>query len=238
MLVVDVSGSMLARDFTPNRMEAAKQTAAQFIVDRPNDRIGIVVFAGESYTQSPLTTDKRTLQRLVTQIRTGVIDDGTAIGNGIATAVNRLRESEAPSRVIILLTDGVNNAGQIAPLTAAEIARSYGIRIYTVGIGTRGMAPTPYIDRWGRMVFMDMPADIDEDMLREISAMTGGEYFRATDNPSLREIYNSINALERTLIETNEFTIYHELFAAYALLALALLVLGFLLRSLILRRMP
>ncbi|MCL2561033.1 MAG: VWA domain-containing protein [Rikenellaceae bacterium] len=237
VLAIDISGSMLARDFTPNRMEAAKQTAAQFIVDRPNDRFGVVAFAGESYTISPLTTDRRTLQRLITQIRIGVIDDGTAIGNGLATAINRLRDSEAASRVIILLSDGENNAGQIAPLTAAEIARSYGIRIYTVGIGTHGVAPMPYIDRWGRMAFMDMPVEIDEEMLSEIAAMTGGKYFRAIDNTSLSEIYESINALERTIIETNEFTRYHELFARFALAALTLLVLGFLLRSLILRRL-
>lgn len=238
MLAIDVSGSMLARDFTPDRMEAAKETAAQFIVDRSNDRIGIAVFAGESYTQSPLTTDKRTLQMLVTQIRSGLIDDGTAIGNGLATAVNRLRESDARSKVIILLTDGVNNAGQVAPLTAAEIAKTYGIRVYTIGVGTHGTAPMPYYDRFGRTVFMDAPVEIDEQMLTEIAAMTGGEYFRATDNSSLREVYERINALEKTKIETNEFTKYHELYEIYALIALALLVLEFVIRRLVLRRIP
>ncbi len=238
MLAIDASGSMLARDFTPDRMEAAKETAAQFIVDRPNDRIGIAVFAGESYTQSPLTTDKRTLQMLVTQIRSGLVDDGTAIGNGLATAVNRLRESDAHSKVIILLTDGVNNAGQIAPLTAAEIAKTYGIRVYTIGVGTHGTAPMPYYDRFGRTVFMDAPVEIDEKILTDIAAMTGGEYFRATDNNSLREVYERINQLEKTKIETNEFTKYHELFAHYALLALALLVLEFIVRRLVLRRIP
>ena len=238
MLALDVSGSMLARDFTPDRMEAAKQTAAQFIQDRPNDRIGIAVFAGESYTQSPLTTDKRTLQLLITQIRSGLIDDGTAIGNGLATAVNRLRESDARSKVIILLTDGVNNSGQIAPLTAAEIAKTFGIRVYTIGVGTRGTAPMPYYDRFGRTVFMDAPVEIDEQMLTEIAAMTGGEYFRATDNNSLREVYERINALEKTKIETNEFTKYYELYEIYALIALVLLVLEFVIRRLVLRRIP
>lgn len=238
MLAMDVSGSMLARDFKPDRMEAAKETAAQFIVDRPNDRIGIAVFAGESYTQSPLTTDKRTLLSLITQVRSGLINDGTAIGNGLATSVNRLRESDAPSKVIILLTDGVNNAGQVAPLTAAEIAKTYGIRVYTIGVGTKGMAPMPYYDRWGRTVFMDAPVEIDEQILTDIAAMTGGEYFRATDNNSLREVYERINALEKTKIETNEFTKYHERYEIYALLALALLVLEFVIRRLVLRRIP
>lgn len=238
MLALDVSGSMLARDFTPDRMEAAKETAAQFIIDRPNDRMGIAVFAGESFTQSPLTTDKRTLQSLVTQIRSGLIDDGTAIGNGLATAVNRLRESDAQSKVIILLTDGVNNAGQIAPMTAAEIAKTYGIRVYTIGVGTHGTAPMPLIDRFGRTVVMDVPVEIDEKILTDIAAMTGGEYFRATDNDSLREIYERINQLEKTKIETNEFTKYNELFARYALFALVLLVLEFVIRRLVLRRIP
>ncbi len=238
MLAIDISGSMLARDFTPDRMEAAKETAAKFIVDRPNDRIGIAVFAGESYTQSPLTTDKRTLQMLVTQIRSGLIDDGTAIGSGLATAVNRLRESDARSKVIILLTDGVNNSGQIAPLTAAEIAKTYGIRVYTIGVGTHGTAPMPYYDRFGRTVFMDAPVEIDEKILTDIAAMTGGEYFRATDNNSLREVYERINQLETTKIETTEFTKYHELFARYVVLVLGFLVLEFVIRRLILRRIP
>lgn len=238
MLSIDVSGSMLARDFNPDRMEAAKETAAKFIVDRPNDRIGLVVFAGESYTQSPLTTDKGTLLSLVTQIKSGVIDDGTAIGNGLATAINRLKESDAKSKVIILLTDGVNNAGQIAPMTAAEIAKTYGIRVYTIGVGTRGTAPMPYYDRFGRTVFMDAPVEIDEQMLADIAAMTGGEYFRATDNNSLKEVYERINALEKTKIETNEYIRYTELFGLYALLALGILVLEFIFRRLILRRIP
>lgn len=238
MLAIDISGSMLARDFTPDRISAAKETAAKFIVDRTNDRIGIVVFAGESFTQSPLTTDKRTLQTLITQVRSGVIDDGTAIGNGLATAVNRLVESDARSKVIILLTDGVNNSGQIAPLTAAEIAKSYGIRIYTIGVGTRGMAPSPAVDMWGRMTFIPTKVEIDEEMLTNIAGMTGGEYFRATDNNSLKEVYERINALEKTRIETSEFTHYNELYSRFALAALVLLVLEFIMRRLVLRRIP
>lgn len=238
MLSVDVSGSMLARDFKPDRMTAAKETAAQFIVDRPNDRIGIVVFAGESYTQSPLTTDKRTLQYLITQVGIGVIDDGTAIGSGLATAINRLKESDAESKVIILLTDGVNNSGQIAPMTAAEIARTYGIRVYTIGIGSEGMAPMPFYDRFGNTVFHNAKVEIDEKLLADIAAMTGGEYFRATDNASLSRIYDRINELEKTTIETNEYTKYHELFRKYALIALLLLSLEFVTRRLVLRRIP
>ncbi len=161
VLSLDVSGSMLARDFTPDRLGAAKEVASNFIVDRPNDRIGLVVFAGESFTQCPLTTDKRSLLNLLGGVRSGMIDDGTAIGNGLATAVNRLRESSAKSKVVILLTDGVNNSGQIAPLTAAEIAKSYGIRVYTVGVGTMGMAPYPAIDMWGNLTFQPMKVEIE-----------------------------------------------------------------------------
>lgn len=238
VLAIDVSSSMLAQDFTPDRISAAKETAAKFIVDRPNDRIGIVVFAGESFTQSPLTTDKRALLTLITQVRSGVIDDGTAIGNGIATAVNRLVESEAPSRVIILLTDGVNNRGQIAPLTAAEIAKNYGIRIYTIGVGTRGMAPSPAVDMWGRITFIPAKVEIDEKMLINIANMTGGEYFRATDNNSLNEIYDRINMLEKSKIETSEFTHYEELYAWFVLWALILLIMEFIMRRFVLRRIP
>lgn len=238
VLAIDVSGSMLARDFTPDRISAAKETAAKFIVDRTNDRMGIVVFAGESFTQSPLTTDKRALQTLITQVRSGVIDDGTAIGNGIATAVNRLVESDARSRVVILLTDGVNNSGQIAPLTAAEIAKSYGIRIYTIGVGTRGMAPSPAMDMWGRVTFIPAKVEIDDEMLTSIAQMTGGEYFRATDNNSLKEVYERINALEKTRIETSEFTHYNELYTWFALAALVLLLLEFVMCRFVLRRIP
>ncbi len=239
VLSMDISGSMLARDFNPDRMEAAKQTAAQFVAARPNDRIGLVAFAGESFTQSPLTTDHRTLQMLLEGLRIGLVDDGTAIGNGLATAVNRLRESTAVSKVIVLLTDGVNNAGQIAPLTAAEIARTFGIRVYTIGVGTRGTAPSPaYYDMFGRLVFVDMPVEIDEQMLTEIATMTGGEYFRATDNDSLQMIYERIDALEKSKIETDIYVDYHELFAWWAIAALALLVLEFIIKKFLIRVLP
>ena len=215
VLSLDVSGSMLARDFTPDRLGAAKEVASNFIVDRPNDRIGLVVFAGESFTQCPLTTDKRSLLNLLGGVRSGMIDDGTAIGNGLATAVNRLRESSAKSKVVILLTDGVNNSGQIAPLTAAEIAKSYGIRVYTVGVGTMGMAPYPAIDMWGNLTFQPMKVEIDEKMLTEIAQMTGGQYFRATDNRKLREIYDQINDLERSRVEVENFTRYERVLRTF-----------------------
>ena len=238
MFALDVSSSNLARDFTPNRIQAAKDVAARFIADRPNDRIGLVVFAGESFTQSPLTTDKATLQTLLGQIQTGMIEDGTAIGNGLATAVNRLKESTAKSRVIILLTDGVNNSGQIAPVTAAEIAQSYGIRVYTIGVGTMGTAPSPAYDMFGRLVYIPQKVEIDEQVLTDIAASTGGEYFRATDNQTLAEVYSRINDLETTKIETSEFTRNTELCGMFMLVALALPVGEFLLRALWLRRIP
>ncbi len=238
VLALDISGSMLARDFLPDRIAAAKEVAANFINDRRGDRIGLVVFAGESFTQSPLTTDKATLLNLLAQVKTGMIEDGTAIGNGLATSINRLRESDAKSKVIILLTDGVNNTGRIAPMTAAEIAKSLGIKVYTVGVGTRGEAPYPGRDMWGNTVMMNVPVEIDEQMLTDIAAMTGGQYFRATDKKSLQAIYDNINQLEKTTIDTSEYTIYNELYAAFALWALIILAAEFLLRALYLRQIP
>lgn len=238
VLAIDVSGSMLARDLKPDRITAAKEVAAKFINDRINDRIGLVIFAGESFTQSPLTTDKSTLLNLLSQARIGIVSDGTAIGSGLATAVNRLRESDAKSKVIILLTDGVNNAGQIMPVTAAELAANYGIKVYTVGVGTVGMAPYPTMDVWGNITFRPAKVEIDEEVLTQISSQTGGEYFRATDNRSLAEIYDHINKLETTEIESNDYTRYTELFGTFALGALGLLALGFLLQALWLRRLP
>ena len=239
VLAIDVSGSMLARDFQPDRITAAKEVAASFIADRYGDRIGLVAFAGEAYTQSPLTTDQSSLQTLLGRIRSGVIDDGTAIGNGLATAINRLRESDAASKVVILLTDGVNNAGQIAPLTAAQIAESLGIKVYTIGVGTRGKAPYPVYDRSGKFVqTVDMDVEIDEDILRGIARTTGGEYFRATDKKTLVEIYNRINAMEKSRVEITEFTLFHEEFVPLVLAALALLVLEFVTNRLILKRIP
>ena len=238
VMSLDLSGSMLARDFTPDRLGAAKEVASNFIMDRPNDRIGLVVFAGESFTQCPLTTDKRSLLNLWGSVESGMIDDGTAIGNGLATAVNRLRESKAKSKVIILLTDGINNSGQIAPLTAAEIAQSYGIRVYTVGVGTMGMAPYPVIDMWGHLSFQPMKVEIDEKMLSQIAQMTGGKYFRATDNRRLKDVYDEINQLERSKVEVENFTRYQERFTLFVVLALILLVGEFALRQTWLRRLP
>ncbi len=232
VLALDVSGTMLAADFEPDRLTAAKDVAAKFIADRRGDRIGLVAFAGESYTQCPLTTDQASLQTLLSQIKFGVIEDGTAIGMGLATAVNRLRDSSAKSKVIILLTDGVNNAGQVAPLSAAEIAAEYGIRVYTIGVGKRGYAPYPYYDAWGNVRYQQMKVDIDEQVLTDIAAKTGGEYFRATSKNTLREIYAKINTLEKSRIETDEYVRYTEHFVGYLLWALAVLAAEFLLRRL------
>ena len=238
MLAIDVSGSMLARDFKPDRITAAKEVAGSFIADRYGDRIGLVAFAGEAFTQSPLTTDQSTLQTLLARIRSGLIEDGTAIGNGLATAVNRLRESEAKSKVIILLTDGVNNRGEIAPLTAAEIAKAQGIRVYTIGVGTEGMAPYPAIDMFGNITFVNQKVEIDEKTLTAISDMTGGKYFRATDKAKLKAIYDEINQLEKSKVEVTEHISYHELYLAWVLAALGLLLAEFLLSNLVLKRIP
>ena len=230
VLAMDVSTSMLARDFEPDRITAAKDVAAKFVADRPNDRIGIVAFAGESFTQSPLTTDRSTLQTLLGQISTGMIEDGTAIGNGLATAVNRLRESDAKSKVVILLTDGVNNAGQVSPATAADIAASYGIRVYTIGVGTRGTAPYPVQDMWGMVRYVPMPVEIDEEILTDIASRTGGEYFRATDAGTLAEVYSRINEMEKSRVETSEYMTHTELAGRYMLWAFILLAAEFLVR--------
>ena len=240
MLALDVSGSMLARDFRPDRLEAAKEVAGSFISDRYGDRIGLVVFAGEAFTQSPLTTDQGTLQTLLARIRSGLIEDGTAIGNGLATAINRLRESEAKSKVIILLTDGVNNRGEIAPQTAAEIAKAQGIRVYTIGVGTEGMAPYPAVDIYGTPTGGTVMAkvEIDEKTLRSIAEQTGGQYFRATDKAKLKAIYDQINQLEKSKVEVTEHVTYHEQFLLWALAGLGLLVLEFLFSNLVLKRIP
>ena len=238
MLAIDVSGSMLARDFKPDRITAAKEVAGSFIADRYGDRIGLVAFAGEAFTQSPLTTDQSTLQTLLARIRSGLIEDGTAIGNGLATAINRLRESDAKSKVIILLTDGVNNQGQIAPMTAAEIAKAQGIRVYTIGVGSEGMAPYPAIDMFGNLTFVNQKVEIDEKVLKAISDMTGGKYFRATDKDKLKAVYNEINQLEKSKFEVTEHISYHELFLTWVLAALGLLMAEFLLSNLVLKRIP
>lgn len=239
VLAIDVSASMLARDFRPDRITAAKEVAGSFVADRYGDRIGLVVFAAEAFTQSPLTTDQSTLQTLLARIRSGLIDDsGTAIGNGLATAINRLRESDAKSKVIILLTDGENNAGQIAPATAAEIARAQGIRVYTIGVGTRGKAPYPYLDMFGNITYQMADVKIDEETLRQIARTTGGEYFRATDKSKLEAIYEQINRLEKSKVEISEFTVYHEQYLGWALAGLLLLLAEFLLSNLALKKLP
>ena len=241
VMALDVSASMLARDFTPDRITAAKQVAGSFIADRYGDRIGLVVFAAEAFTQSPLTTDQSTLQTLLSRVRSGVIDDsGTAIGTGLATAINRLRESEAKSKVIILLTDGVNNLGQIAPLTAAEIARAQGIRVYTIGVGTMGSAPYPAVDIYGQPTGGTVMAkvEIDEKTLRAIAEQTGGKYFRATDNAKLKAIYDEINQLEKSKVEVTERISYHEEFVPWLLAAFAALLAELLLANLVLKRIP
>jgi len=223
MLVQDISGSMLSRDFKPDRIEAAKNIATEFISGRPYDRIGLVVFSGESFTQCPLTTDHAVLINLLREIQSGMIEDGTAIGMGLATAVNRIKDSPSKSKVIILLTDGVNNKGEIAPATAAGIAKTFGIRVYTIGVGTQGMAPYPVQTPYG-IQYQDMPVEIDEGILQEISQMTGGKYFRATDNDSLEKIYKEIDKLEKSKIDVKQFSRKEEKYLLPALIAFFLLV--------------
>lgn len=236
VLTMDVSTSMLARDFNPDRLEASKDIAIQFISQRPADRMGIVVFAGESFTQCPLTTDRSTLINMMKEIQTDLIEDGTAIGNGLATAVSRMKDSDAKSRVVILLTDGVNNRGEITPAMAAEIAKTYGIRVYTIGVGANGMAPYPVMTPWG-MELRNMQVEIDEALLKDIAEQTGGRYFRATDNAKLVEIYEEINKMEKVRTTVDSFPIYKELFPKYALIALIALLLEVLLCALI-RKLP
>lgn len=236
VMAMDVSTSMLARDFTPDRISAAKDIAIEFIAQRPTDRIGIVVFAGESYTQCPLTTDRSTLINLMKEVQTDLIEDGTAIGNGLATAVARMAESDAKSRVVILLTDGVNNSGEISPQTSAEISKTYGIRVYTIGVGANGTAPYPVMTPWG-VEIQRVEVEIDEDLLKSIAETTGGRYFRATDNTKLAEIYSEINKMEKARTTIDSFPVYKELFPRYAIAALALLLLELLI-GLLIRRLP
>ena len=236
VFAMDVSTSMLARDFTPDRLSAAKDIAIEFIAQRPTDRMGIVVFAGESYTQCPLTTDRATLINLMKEVQTELIDDGTAIGNGLATAAARLKDSDAKSRVVILLTDGVNNMGDIDPSLAAEISKTYGIRVYTIGVGANGTAPYPIQTPWG-IELRNLPVEIDEALLKEIAEGTGGRYFRATDNTKLQEIYAEIGQMEKTRTTVDSFPVYKDLYRNYALAALACLLLELLLGA-FLRRLP
>jgi Ca-activated chloride channel family protein len=236
ILALDISGSMLARDFRPDRLEASKNVATEFISGRPYDRMGLVVFSGESFTQCPLTTDHAVLINLMREIQSGMIEDGTAIGMGLATAVNRIKDSEAKSKVIILLTDGVNNRGEIAPATAAGIAKTYGIRVYTIGVGTQGMAPYPVQTPYG-IQYQDMPVEIDEAILKEISLNTGGKYFRATDNDKLIQVYAEIDKLEKSKIDVRQFSRKEEKFLLPAIAAVILLIFEMLLRNSIFRNL-
>lgn len=236
-LAMDVSTSMLARDLTPDRISASKDIAIEFISQRPSDRMGIVVFAGESFTQCPLTTDRATLINLMKEVQTGVIEDGTAIGNGLATAVARLKDSDAKSRVVILLTDGVNNSGEVSPQMAAEIAKTYGIRVYTIGVGKEGEAPYPVMTPWGVQV-QNMKVEIDEALLKEIAESTGGRYFRATDNTKLAEIYGEINKMEKARTTVDSFPVYEELFGRYLVWALLAIMMGMLINWFVIRRLP
>lgn len=236
VLALDISGSMLARDFKPDRLEASKDVATEFIAGRPYDRIGLVVFSGESFTQCPLTTDHAVLINLMREIESGMIEDGTAIGMGLATAVNRIKDSEAKSKVIILLTDGVNNRGEVAPVTAAGIAKTFGIRVYTIGVGTQGMAPYPVNTPFG-IQYQNMPVEIDEGILREISQTTGGKYFRATDNNKLVEVYNEIDKMEKSKIDVRQFSRKEEKYFVPALLAFCLLAAEILVRNTLFRNL-
>jgi Ca-activated chloride channel family protein len=230
VIALDVSGSMLAMDLKPDRLEAAKEVASEFIAGRPDDRFGLVIFSGETFTQCPLTTDHDVVRNLFKDIKSGMIEDGTAIGDGLATSVNRLKESKAVSKVIILLTDGVNNMGSLDPLSAAEIAKIYGIRIYTVGVGTEGKAPYPVQTPFGiQTQFVDVK--IDEAMLQQVANQTEGRYFRATSNQKLREIYSEIDKLEKSKIDVTEFHKKKEEFFPYALLAFLLITLEVILRN-------
>ena len=238
VLAMDISGSMLARDFTPDRLSAAKRLATEFVAERTGDRLSVVAFAGEAFTQCPLTADQAAVGTMLSRLRSGVVEDGTAIGNGLATAINRLRESSAKSKVVVLLTDGVNNRGQISPIMAADIARDLGIKVYTIGVGSRDKAPMPAIDPFGNQTFVMADVEIDEELLRNIASTTSGRYFRANDNEALRNIYQQINELEKSEVQVTHYTSYDELFGRWLLLALALLALEFIVARVILNRLP
>lgn len=241
VIALDISSSMLARDFSPDRLEAAKNVAMEFISGREYDRMGLVVFSGEAFTQCPLTTDRAVLLNLFKDIESGMIEDGTAIGNGLATAVARLKDSQAISRVVILLTDGENNRGEVAPVTAAEIAKTFGIRVYTVGVGSIGTAPYPVRVQtpFGEQIQLrDMEVKIDEETLREISGITDGKYFRATSNTKLEEIYKEIDALEKSKIEVREFSRKSEEFLPFAMMGILFLLMSLFLRITLFRSIP
>lgn len=236
ILALDISGSMLARDFKPDRLEASKNVATEFISGRPYDRIGLVVFSGESFTQCPLTTDHAVLINLLREIESGMIEDGTAIGMGLSNAVNRIKDSDAKSKVIILLTDGINNRGEIAPATAAGIAKTFGVRVYTIGVGTQGTAPYPVQTPFGTQ-YQNMPVEIDEAILKDIAQMTGGKYFRATDNDKLVQVYGEIDKLEKSKIDVKQFVRKDEKYLIPAIIAFCLLVIEMLARFTVLKKL-
>jgi len=235
-MVLDISGSMLAEDLKPNRLEAAKNVIDKFIEGRISDRIGLVVFARDAFTQCPLTIDYSVLRNLLLDIKSGMIEDGTAIGNAIANGVNRLKDSDAKSRIIILLTDGVNNSGEVDPVSAAEIAATFGIRVYTIGVGTQGVAPYPVQTPFG-VQYQDMPVEIDEGILKEISQMTGGRYFRATDNEKLVQVYSEIDKMEKSKVDVRQYKVREERFLIPAAAAFLLVILEILLRNILLRNL-
>ena len=242
VLAVDVSTSMLAEDLKPNRIEAAKQVAAEFINGRPNDNIGLTIFAGEAFTQCPLTVDHGVLLNLFQSVscdmvQRGMIEDGTALGMGLANAVSRLKDSKAKSKVVILLTDGVNNRGDISPLTAAEIAKQFGIRVYTIGVGTNGTAPYP-MQTYAGVQYVQMPVEIDEQTMSQIAGTTNGNYFRATSNTKLKEVYREIDKLEKTKLNVKEFSKREEAYAVFALIAFLSILLEILLRNTVLKKIP
>ncbi len=236
LMAIDISASMLARDLSPNRLEALKKVAIDFVNKRPNDRIGIVGYAGESFTKTPITSDKEIIIKTIRELNYGELEGGTAIGMGLGTAINRIKDSKAKSKVIILLTDGVNNSGFVDPITASEIAKEYGIKVYTIGIGTNGMAMFPVAKNMdGSLVYQNQPVEIDEALLRQIAKETSGKYFRATSNTKLKAIYDEIDMMEKTISEEIKFENYDELYRQWVIIALALLVLEFLMRKTLFR---
>lgn len=237
MMALDISGTMMIEDLRPNRLEAAKNVAIDFIQSRPNDNIGLVVFAAESFTQCPLTMDHAVLINLFSGIRYGMIEDGTAIGLGLANAITRIKESKAKSKVVILLTDGSNNRGDIAPVTAAEIAKTFGIRVYAIGVGSHGMVKVPIQTPFG-VRYQQMKSEFDEETLKKIAETTGGQYFRATNNAKLREVYQEIDNLEKTKISVQEFSNKSELYFIFALLAFLFLLSEIFLKNTWLKSLP
>ncbi len=238
VLALDISTSMLARDFNPDRFEAAKEVASKFVAGREGDNIGVVIFAAESFTAIPMTTDRSVIANYINDIRMGMLQDGTAIGDGLATSINRIKDGKAKSKSIILLTDGSNNTGNVAPQTAAEIARQMGIKVYTIGIGTNGTAPYPQENMFGRIEYVNLPVVIDETTLRNIAETTGGKYFRATGNNVLSEIFAEIDRLEKTKMDLRNFTSTEDDYMPWAIAAIALFGLILLLRYTVLRTIP